>query len=183
MAGNPREKFDPFNDRRARLIRNNLSSAFIEAVQQNQFSFFEQRARKLISENDLPIYRRYIEKRMDFFRQAFDACMKKVEKKCDVFYLAGLLWKSRLFFEVHEVLEQVWRKAAGRRRKALQGLIQAAGYYLLLESGNLVGAYKLADKAVSNLAANREQLPNTFHIEELIDRLRRKDGNPPPLLT
>jgi hypothetical protein len=181
MTGNQAEKFDPFNDRRARLVRNYLSSAFIEAVRQNQFSFFEQRAQQLVSENDLPLYRRYIEKRMKRFRQAFDACAEKAEKMCDVFYLAVLLWKYRLFFEVHEVLEQEWRKEAGKRRKALQGLIQAAGYYLLLEAGNFAGAFKLADKAVANLVANREQLPYSLHIEELIDRLRKKDGNPPRL--
>jgi len=46
---------------------------------------------------------------------------------------AGRLFDAGLYFEVHELLEPHWLRAAGEARRALQGLIQVAvaAWYLL----------------------------------------------------
>ncbi len=176
------EKFDPFNDRRARMVRNQLSSAFIEGLVHADPELVDKRASALLQEYDHPLYRSYVRKRVRSYRQVYAALAIKPEAGSDVFVLTSLLWAHGLFFEVHELLEAHWGKATGNRRQALQGLIQAAGFYLLLEAGNKKGAVKLADKAVSNLADNREQLPKAMRLEELLSALKIRAAEPPRLL-
>ena len=53
------------------------------------------------------------------------------------------LWNERLFFEVHEVLEAVWKTATGTTRQMLQGVIQIAVAYHHLAHGNVRGARTL----------------------------------------
>src|SRR6202007_3110756 len=57
--------------------------------------------------------------------------------------IAAALWNERLFFEVHEVLEVVWRSATGAVREALQGVIQIAVAFHHLAHGNVRGARSL----------------------------------------
>jgi len=57
--------------------------------------------------------------------------------------IAAALWNERLFFEVHEVLEAVWKPAAGAERQALQGVIQIAVAFHHLAHGNRRGARSL----------------------------------------
>jgi hypothetical protein len=66
---------------------------------------------------------------------------------------AVALWDERLFFEVHEVLEAVWRTAAGDVRQALQGVIQLAVAFHHLEHGNRRGARSLLVEGRSRLGA------------------------------
>ena len=54
-----------------------------------------------------------------------------------------MLWREGLFFEVHEVLEAVWKTAKGDTRQALQGVIQIAVAYHHLSHGNSRGARTL----------------------------------------
>ena len=49
---------------------------------------------------------------------------------------AALLFDGRLYFEVHELLEPYWLRAAGRERETLQGLIQVAVGFHHLSNGN-----------------------------------------------
>jgi hypothetical protein len=56
---------------------------------------------------------------------------------------ARALWSEGLFFEVHEVLEAVWKTATGAERQALQGVIQVAVAFHHLAHGNLRGARSL----------------------------------------
>jgi hypothetical protein len=72
---------------------------------------------------------------------------------------AAALWDARLFFEVHEVLEAVWQRAAGETRQALQGLIQIAVAFYHLAGGNLRGARQLLRDGRERLAANAAVLP------------------------
>src|SRR5205085_9337915 len=53
------------------------------------------------------------------------------------------LFGAGLYFEVHEELEPVWRRAAGPARVALQGLIQIAVALHHAERGNVAGARRL----------------------------------------
>jgi len=56
---------------------------------------------------------------------------------------AVALWNARLFFEVHEVLEAVWKTSAGAERQGLQGVIQVAVAYHHLAHDNPRGARTL----------------------------------------
>ncbi len=67
--------------------------------------------------------------------------------------VAAALWNEALFFEVHEVLEAVWRTAAGTERQALQGVIQIAVAYHHLAHGNRRGARSLLAEGRSRLAS------------------------------
>ena len=66
---------------------------------------------------------------------------------------AAALWNEHLFFEVHEVLEAVWKTVSGDLRQALQGLIQIAVAFHHLAHGNLRGARSLLVEGRARLAA------------------------------
>ncbi|MEJ2690235.1 MAG: DUF309 domain-containing protein [Deltaproteobacteria bacterium] len=175
------EKFDPFNDRQARMVRNRLSDSFIEGLALKDRELVEKKATALLQEHDQVLYHRYVKERLQRYREVHAVLAKDPGFGKDVFLLTSELWDQGLFFEVHELLEGHWSKATGRPRQALQGLIQAAGFYLLQAAGNMQGAARLADKAVSNLAGSREHLPKAMRIEELISALTRRAAKAPPL--
>lgn len=72
---------------------------------------------------------------------------------------AAALWDRQLFFEVHEVLEEVWQRTTGFERQALQGLIQIAVAFHHLAHGNVRGARKLLAEGRERLAATPAALP------------------------
>lgn len=178
MTDNLAEKFDPFNDRNARMIRNQLSAAFIAGLKRGDFAFVENQATVLSQRYDRPLYRDYVKGRLKQYRQVFAGLE---EEEDELFIRVVLCWQQGFFFEVHELLEQEWSEASGKRRKALQGLIQAAGYYLLRAAGNESGAAKLADKAVRNISENRDLLPKSLQLDRLIEGLKRREAEPLPL--
>jgi uncharacterized protein len=72
-------------------------------------------------------------------------------------YRAGIkLFNRAEFFEAHEVLEDVWRKAPQAEKKFLQGLIQVAVALHHHSKGNLIGAQSLLSRAARNLSAYPE---------------------------
>jgi hypothetical protein len=73
---------------------------------------------------------------------------------------AAVLWDRQLFFEVHEVLEDVWQRTAGAERQALQGVIQIAVAFHHLAHGNVRGARKLLEEGRARLAATPGALPS-----------------------
>ena len=66
---------------------------------------------------------------------------------------AALLFDGRLYFEVHELLEPYWLRAAGRERETLQGLIQVAVGFHHLSNGNGAGARALLHDGAAKLFA------------------------------
>jgi hypothetical protein len=68
------------------------------------------------------------------------AAERGLDRTC---HAAAALWNERLFFEVHEVLEAVWKTATGAERQALQGVIQIAVAFHHLAHGNRRGARTL----------------------------------------
>lgn len=58
-----------------------------------------------------------------------------------------------LFFECHEILEDVWNRVRGPSRDFLQGLIQVSVGFHHLERGNRVGALRTFAKAQARLGA------------------------------
>jgi len=73
---------------------------------------------------------------------------------------AAALWNRRLFFEVHEVLEDVWQCTGGDERQALQGVIQIAVAFHHLAHENVRGARKLLVEGRERLAAHARALPS-----------------------
>jgi hypothetical protein len=64
---------------------------------------------------------------------------------------AALLWRAGLFFEVHEILEHLWRGLAGPERVVVQGLLQVAVAMHHLAHGNPRGAVSLFAKGRAKL--------------------------------
>jgi hypothetical protein len=85
---------------------------------------------------------------------------------------AAALFDARLYFEVHEELEALWRRVSGATRVVVQGLLQIAVALHHAEGGNVGGARRL-------LAAGRakiEPCAPTWHgvaIAALLADLRR----------
>ncbi|MGQ9503718.1 MAG: DUF309 domain-containing protein [Thermogutta sp.] len=55
------------------------------------------------------------------------------------------------YFQAHELWEPVWREAAPAEKPYYQGLIQAAVAFYHWRRGNLVGAVRLAQRAIGHL--------------------------------
>ena len=63
------------------------------------------------------------------------------------------LFDRRMFWEAHEVWEEVWRRRAGRAdRDFLKGVIQAAAGLWHATQGNTTGAVSVISRAVDYLA-------------------------------
>src|SRR5207245_9382965 len=84
-----------------------------------------------------------------------------VDRACRV---GAALWNERLFFEVHEVLEAVWRSATGTVREALQGVIQVAVAFHHLAHGNVRGARSLLVEGRRRLGS---VAPNTLPVVDV----------------
>ena len=97
---------------------------------------------------------------------------------------AAALANHDLYFEVHELLEPVWFRAAEPERTALQGLIQVAVAFHHLENGNREGARSLLALGVAKLAEAGSALP--LPTRRWLDELRPvlaslTRGEDPPL--
>jgi predicted metal-dependent hydrolase len=85
-----------------------------------------------------------------------------------VAYQRGIeLFNAGEFFAAHEVLEDVWRPAAGTERRFLQGLIQIAVALHHFTAGNRVGAQSLLARG----AAKLDGLPDAY-LGVRVDALR-----------
>lgn len=164
-------QFDPFRDRLARDIRNDLSSALIKGLDQSKPELVQAAAADFLALNLAPRYLDYIRTRLRLYAAVFVE-IDRGEKK-DIFSQALFLWNMGLFFEVHERLETIWLQATGNRRLALQGMIRAAGTYIKWENGQYDAARKMAAKAAAALAAYRADLPQSIpNLDALISLLR-----------
>ncbi len=56
---------------------------------------------------------------------------------------AALLWRHRLFFEFHEILEGIWMHWPGSERSFLQGLIQLGVAFYHIQRNNYSGAMSM----------------------------------------
>lgn len=173
--------FDPFQDRVARDIRNTLSTAFLAALKDQHPGPFEAAGRHLLGQGISEGKRTYILDRLSSYRKCLaDIQQKKIKT---ILEQAFILWDEGLFFEVHEILEGLWIEAEGRQKSALQGLIRAAGFYILMESGRRQGAEKMAAKAVQALQTDLTALPYFPAPALLLAKLQDLDPVPPKLLS
>ena len=130
-------RFDPFNNRLCRNVRNALSEAFGQALEQKSMQPVERTAGYFLND-PLPVcVRSYIDARLD----AFAKVMAYVDhlRGDDPMAVAVAMWDRGLFFETHEFLEPYWMQAQGAEKKFLQAMIRAAGTYVHLEQGNRTG--------------------------------------------
>ena len=124
-------------------------------------------------------YREYINDRLVRYQLALELMRRGPG---DVLWRALVLWDQKLFFEVHEVLEQVWFKAKGTERKILQAMIRAADVYIKLEYGYTEAAQKMAERALPVLMQQRAFLARYFDSAKLISALKDLNSEPPHLL-
>ncbi|MBU0910071.1 MAG: DUF309 domain-containing protein, partial [Proteobacteria bacterium] len=138
--------FDPFRDRQARQIRNILSTAFVQSLRDLNPAAFASTGELLLKQEISADKRAYILDRLSRYKK----CITTIEQQGiqTILEQSFVLWDAELFFEVHEILEGQWMASQGREKIALQGLIRAAGVYILLAGGNRQGAGKMAAKAV-----------------------------------
>jgi len=100
---------------------------------------------------------------------------------------AAALWDEGLFFEVHEVLEAVWKNARGDVRQALQGLIQIAVAFHHLAHDNPRGARSLLAEGRARLASVPPSTLPTVDVPRLlaattaaVEALAARTTPPPP---
>lgn len=65
---------------------------------------------------------------------------------------AALLWQHRLFFEFHELLEEVWMDWRGPERRFLQGLIQLGVAFYHIQRNNDRGAMSMFRNGLAKVA-------------------------------
>ena len=160
------DKFDPFSGRLARDIRNSLSKAFRKSLALHE-PLILQRVADGFSGQHLPSpYQDYIDDRLARYAEAREAIIK--HDIIGVVEQSQILWELKLYYEMHELLEGIWLESAGARRKALQGLIRAAGMKIHAERGNTVAAEKMAQKALTDLQENRVALADFQELDNLL---------------
>ena len=153
------ELFDPFNDRLARDLRNALSEALTADLPSRRLERSRKVAAAFRVRSLSALHQRYLEQRLAAYQRAL-AIIR--DRRLDhPFHQALVFWDEGLFFEVHEILEPSWYQAPpGPAKKALQGLIRAAGAYIHLAVGRRDSAAAIAVKAIEGLACwDRSELP------------------------
>lgn len=171
--------FEPFQDRLSRDIRNDLSTAFKQAVAGLDPEPFHRTAARYLNEATSDCYRDYIEDRV---RRYGEALARLRRGPTTMLWRAAVLWDLQLFFEVHELLEQAWMRAEGEEKLRLQAMIRAAGVYIKLEYGYREAALKMAARALPVLAAHRALLSPIFDPSPLLQALSNPTLPPPRLL-
>ena len=172
--------FDPFNDRLARDIRNALGKAFVSGSGTLDPSAARQAAAIFVTPELAPHHREYIDDHLHRYEAVYAAIQEHQAQ--DPFRQALYLWDHGLFFEFHEVVEELWLQAReGPQKLALQAMIRAAGVYIHLAEGHCEAAQSMAAKAAAALAAHRSALPVSIDCPALISALERLDPVPPKL--
>jgi hypothetical protein len=172
-------RFDPFNDRRSRDLRNTLSEQIVDVVLRNDVQAFRLLCEHWEAVGLEGIYRDYLEDRLKRYRRAFEQ-LEQDDVRAPL-RQALVLWNVGLYFEVHEILETIWHPAEEPLRSAIKGLIQAAGMYIHLLCGHQSAAEKLAQKAHKHLSANREGAAFIANLNDLLNHLAHVDPEPPVL--
>lgn len=174
-------RFEPFQDRKSRDIRNQLSSAFVISLKAGDEQELHRVSVSFLNEEGLAsVYEDYIHDRLVRYKNALKVIREKGVLE-DYFFHGMVLWDQQLFFEVHEVLEHAWYDAVGEEKLVLQALIRAAGVFIKKEFGYEKQASKIAAKAHLVLKDTRLLEPYC-DITVLLEALSEPIGAPPKLL-
>ncbi|MCG8619815.1 MAG: DUF309 domain-containing protein [Desulfobacterales bacterium] len=164
--------FDPFENRSSRDIRNQLSEAFLSALKAGKTAQLKKAADALRKKAPDADHISFIDDRLDRYTIVFEQLSPgSWNTPSDDFNTAQLLWEGELFFECHEWLEPLWQNASGMEKKALQGLIRAAGAFVLNEADRHAAAASSAEKALVLIKEGRTYLPHSFEPQQLISAL------------
>lgn len=125
------------------------------------------------------VYRHYIDDRTGKYLAVLDRIADK--KIDDARQQAIVIWNAGLFFECHDHLEMLWQNTRGDGRRAIQGLIQAAGVFVHRQLGRKRAAEKLSNRAVRLLEDYRRELAFIANLEDLITALKHKGADAPKL--
>ncbi len=172
--------FDPFENRISRDIRNQLSERFLFALRELTPDPIEKAGKALKTTAPDPDHINYINDRTSRYNMVLNqlkAIKSKTGQQADPFETARLLWNRDLFFECHEWLESFWVKASGSEKKIIQGLIRAAGAFVLLEAGRQPAAETSAQKAIALIQDYGNELPASFDLQQLIKALATLSPN------
>lgn len=173
------ERFDPFNNRLCRNVRNALSESFKKVLAEKQMQPVRRTAGFFLGD-PLPVcVKDYINRRLVAYEEVLaDVRERRLD---DPLAVTLAIWDRRLFFETHEFLEQYWMTASGDEKMLFQAIIRAAGAYVHLEQGNLTGAKRMAAKAVAMLEVHQDRLAPYADPQLLLAKLRALDPIPPRL--
>ncbi len=144
-------RFNPFEDRTDRDVRNLLGNAFISAVHKGDPAPVAQAVSKLRQKTLPGPVQRYIKARYERYAGVLAKISSDSILGGDVYAVAGLLWDEALYFECHEWLEQNYRDVQGQEKKILQAMIRTAGTFELLAYNRKKAAVSVAAKALSVL--------------------------------
>lgn len=173
------ERFDPFNNRLCRDVRNALSESFKRVLDQKEMQPAGRIAGFFRNDSSPACIKDYIDRRLAAYARVLAHVLShRLEHPLDI---AVAIWDRQLFFETHEYLEPHWIAAAGDKKRLLQALIQAAGTYVHLEQGNLAGARSISAKAIDGLQRCSDQLAPYADPRLLVRKLSRLDPDPPLL--
>lgn len=168
--------FDPFSDRMARDIRNSLSSALVAELTGRGRGSVAAAAERWLAQRPAAVYRMHVEEQLRRYHRVLAdiraAGMRSVRRQ------AVFLWNAGLYFELHELLETIWKGTVGPESSALKGLIQAAGVYLHLQRGRPEAARNLARRARTHLQAGAAELAFVANLDRLIQALEQPEPSP-----
>jgi len=168
MLGDQFLMFDPFEKRISRDIRNQLALAFLNLLTKENPQAFKKKADALKRKAPDTDHIRYIEERLVNYQGIY-----QLKTDAGPFDIALLLWNYGLFFECHEWLETLWLDADGSFKKAIQGIIRAAGAHVLNEAGRKPGSESSARKALVLIQDHKEDIPSPFDADKLIRALKQ----------
>lgn len=179
ISKKPDDKFDPFNNRLSRDIRNTLSEAFMAALSRMEPSAYRDEAEIWLAKNPSEIYVEYIQDRLQRYDRVFDQI--KANHLDEPLLQSLVIWNNGLFFEFHDHLEGIWKQATGDERQALKGLIKAAGVYIHHEFNHQQAIKSLSPKSYDLIRQYANSLTFINNLDALLQKLRVLDPDPPRL--
>lgn len=166
--------FDPFRNRLARDIRNNLSRSLLQALSEKDKTIFQRCGADYLQQHPEALYAGYVKARLANYAEAFAIVEQRQIK--EVLQQAAILWDLELYFEMHELLELEWKTAEGGRRRGLQGLIRAAGMKIHAENNNGKAAVSMGAKALEDLVKYGAELTGFAGYENVLAEIRQMLG-------
>jgi hypothetical protein len=164
-------RFDPFSSRLARDIRNTLSDSFLQALAERDPTLYRKKTEEYLAQKLERPYQEYITERLRKYDIVLGTLIRKDSN--DKMEQARILWRHKLYFEMHELLEEVWGGSTGERRRGLQGLIRAAGMRIHIENNNIKAAVNMGMKARTDLKRYGASLTDFSELEAVSAEISR----------
>ena len=152
-------------------VPENILSAVSE-----ELPIFKEKEGSLKFVPDDPITEEYVLQKVETYRsfltslpKDFEPVEEDIDKNVKV---ARLLFEKGLYFEVHEILEEVWMGEFGKEREFLQALIQIGVAYYHLSNYNTRGFKLLLENALE-LLENYSGTIHTVNVDKLKEDIKR----------